>query len=279
MHTVANRKWNVVYYLLLILGGIIVLLPLYLVVITGFKSNTEVMENFFALPQAFSLDNFKAIIGKEGFFTYVRNSFLITIVSLIINVLILPLAAYPLARRMTDSKVYKFLYFFMVMGIFIPFQVRMLPLIKWLSALELKNTTGLILCYAAGAVCEGVFLYAGYIVSIPKNLEEAAYIDGASTLQTYFLVIFPLLKPMTATIIIKNGLWYWNDFMLPLLVLNGEPTSWTLVLFQYNFRSAHAIDYSMVFAGLLLAMIPICIMYFFLQKNIISGLTSGAVKE
>lgn len=266
-------------YIPLALGGVLILIPLYLVIITGFKTNQEVMENFFALPEVFRWDNFIEILSRQDFFIYVRNSLFITVASLAVGVVILPLAAYPLARRMNESKGYKFLYFFLIMGIFIPFQVRMLPLIKWLSTLGIKNTAGLICCYAAGSVCEGVFLYAGYIVSMPKELEEAAYIDGASPLRTYLTVVFPLLKPMTATIIIKNGLWFWNDFTLPLLVLNGQPRSWTLVLFQYNFRSAHAIDYSMVFASLLLSAIPICVMYLFLQKNIIGGLTSGAVKE
>lgn len=273
-----TKRSAILSYVLLGLGGIVILAPLYFVIITAFKTNPEIISNFFALPTQFTLDNFKEIVQKQNFFTYLGNSFFITVVSLALNVLILPMTAYPIARRMGSSKKYRFLYFFLIVGIFVPFQVRMLPLVKWLSTLHLLNQTGLIFCYLAGSICDGVFLYVGYIVSLPTDLEEAAYIDGASSLRTYTNVIFPLLKPMTATMLIKDGIWIWNDFTLPLLVLNKSPSSWTLVLFQYNFKSAHAVNYSMVFTCLLIAMIPITILYLFMQKSIIGGLTNGAVK-
>lgn len=165
-----------------------------------------------------------------------------------------------------------------MMGIFVPFTVKMLPLIKVMSVMDMLNIVGFIIIYVASTVCEGVFLYVAFIQGIPQELEEAAYIDGASTLKTYVSVVFPLLKPMTATVLIKNGLWFWNDFLLPLLTLNKSADNWTLTLFQYNFKRTHAVNYPMVFAAFLLSMLPIMILYGFMQKQIIGGLTTGAVK-
>jgi raffinose/stachyose/melibiose transport system permease protein len=155
----------------------------------------------------------------------------------------------------------------------------MMPLIKLTSLLGMMNKVGLVIVYYSGSICEGVFLYAGYIASIPQSIEEAADIDGASPFQTYWRIVLPQLNPMTATVMISNGLWFWNDFTLPLLMLNTRAQDWTLVLFQYNFKSQFRIDYSMVFASLFLSCIPIVIFYIFMQRHIISGLSGGAVKE
>ncbi len=126
---------------------------------------------------------------------------------------------------------------------------------------------------------QGVFLLVGYYKAIPPSLEEAAVIDGASVIQSYLLIIFPLLKPMILTVVIMRGLFSWNDFFLPLLMLNNSREKWTLPLFQYNFKGEYLFDYSIAFASFLIALLPIMILYGFLQKQFISGLTSGAVKE
>ena len=123
-----------------------------------------------------------------------------------------------------------------------------------------------------------VFL-VGYMGAIPQEMEEAAYVDGASTFQTYTTIVFPLLKPMLATVLIKMALWTWNDFMLPLVTLNRSWKYWTLTLFQYNFKTEYMINYGLTFATILMSMLPILIFYAFMQKYIISGLTSGAVKS
>lgn len=140
------------------------------------------------------------------------------------------------------------------------------------------NQGGLILIYVAFALGQGVFLFTGYYSSIPVELEEAAEIDGCTTTQTFFRIVFPLAKPMTVTVIILNVLWIWNDFLLPLLILNKSAAMWTLPLYQYNFKSAYTFDYNLAFASFLFSIIPMIIMYILLQKNIIEGLTAGAVK-
>ena len=154
----------------------------------------------------------------------------------------------------------------------------MMPLIKTMSSLHMLTPTGIIIVYVASSICEGVFLYVAFIQGVPTELEEAAYIDGASTAKTYIQIILPLLKPMTATVLIKMGLWIWNDFFLPLLVLNKSTKYWTLTLFQYNFKSTFTVDYALVFATFILSMLPVFLVYLVLQKQIIGGLTNGAVK-
>jgi len=141
------------------------------------------------------------------------------------------------------------------------------------------NQRGLIILYIAQATCESVFLYVGFLATVNKNLEEAAYIDGANTFQTYLKVVLPLMKPIIATVMIREGLAYWNDFMLPLITLNRSWKSWTLTIFQYNFQSEFSVDYSLSFACFVIASLPIVIFYIIMQKQIIGGLTSGAVKE
>ena len=140
------------------------------------------------------------------------------------------------------------------------------------------NLIGLIICYLSFALPQAVFLYTGYIRSVPLELEESAFIDGCSVAQTFFRIVYPLIMPMTATIIILNALWIWNDFLLPLLVLNKSSKIWTIPLFIFNFKSQYSFEANLAFAAFLLALVPIMILYAFMQKYIIDGLTKGALK-
>ncbi|CRD24389.1 carbohydrate ABC transporter permease [Streptococcus pneumoniae] len=148
----------------------------------------------------------------------------------------------------------------------------------YLSKLGLANTFGLILLYLTYAIPQTLFLYVGYIkISIPESLDEAAEIDGANQFTTYFRIIFPMMKPMHATTMIINALWFWNDFMLPLLVLNRDSKMWTLPLFQYNYAGQYFNDYGPSFASYVVGIISITIVYLFFQRHIISGMSNGAV--
>lgn len=269
---------KILTYAILFMGIGLIVYPLFLTIISAFKTESEITRNFLALPESFYCGNFVDILTRPDYYRTVANTLYITVCSLAGMIVILPMLSYGIARNMDDKKYYKFLYFFLLLGIFVPFQVKMMPLVKTMSNLNMLNQTGIIIVYIASSVCEGVFLYVAFIQGIPKELEEAAYIDGASTAYTYFRIIFPLLKPMTATVMIKMGLWIWNDFFLPLLVLNKSTDNWTLTLFQYNFKSTFTVEYSLVFATFVLSMLPIFIVYLFLQKQIIGGLTNGAVK-
>lgn len=273
-----KKKVNWGIYIILIIGLLLIAYPIFLTVITSMKTPQELSRNFFALPESLMLDNFKEILFHSEYLKTVLNTVIITVLSCLGVVLFIPMVSYAIARNMKTNRYYKFLYFFLLMGIFVPFTVKMLPLIKVMSVMNMLNIIGLVIVYVSSAVCEGVFLYVAFIQGIPTELEEAAYIDGASTFTTFTKVIFPLLTPITSTILIKNGLLFWNDFLLPLLSLNKSPDNWTLTLFQYNFKTTNSVNYPMIFAAFLLSMLPIIILYGFMQKKIIGGLTNGAVK-
>lgn len=273
-----KKKPNPLVYVFLVLGAILIIFPMYLTVITAFKPTEELTKSIFAFPSSLYLGNFEEVITKSGFVNSVINTVFVTIVACVGVVVVVPLVSYAIARNMDQKRYYKYLYYFLLIGIFVPFQVKMMPLIQVMSGFNMLNVPGITVVYIASAVCEGVFLYVAFIQGVPGELEESAYIDGAGTLYTYVKIIFPLLRPMTATVLIMDGLWFWNDFFLPLLALNKTPDNYTLTLFIYNFKSQTTVNYSLIFAGLLLAMLPIMILYVFLQKQIMGGLVNGAVK-
>ncbi|MEG0753617.1 MAG: carbohydrate ABC transporter permease [Angelakisella sp.] len=274
-----SKSTKLLTYLLLSLGILLILFPLYITVITAFKTTAENTASFFTLPARLNFDNFKTVLAGGKYFRALANTVYITTFVLLGNALIMPMMSYAISRSMDTSRAYRYLYYFLLLGIFIPFEVKMMPLVKLMSWFGMLNPTGLAILCISSSTCEAVFLYVGFLCSIPKEMEEAAYIDGASAAQTYSKVVFPLLKPMMATALIRNGLWIWNDFLLPLITLNRSWKYWTITLFQYNFRTDYNVDYSLTFATFCMSMLPILIFYIFMQKNIIGGLTSGAVKS
>lgn len=261
----------------LIIGCLLILFPLYITIVTALKTPQESALNFFAPPKTFFLGNFKKIIDKSNFFLYFKNSVIITVISITMEMVLLPLFSYVIARNM-QSKYYKFIYFLTVLGIFIPFQVVMMPTIKLMFKVGLMSSAGLIILYITYTMKKGTFLFVGYLKSIPIELEESAYMDGCGILQTYVLIVLPLLKPLISTMIIVDGLWIWNDFLLPLLMLNRNVHGWTIPLFQFQFKNQYSFDFNLAFASFLLSMLPVIILYSFLQKHIISGMTKGAIK-
>ena len=265
-------------YIFLFVGFIIILFPFYLTIITVFKTSQESSANFFAFPQSMYLNNFVGVFKKANYFMYFKNSVIITISSVCLILVFTPLCAYAIARNM-KIKYYSFVYIYLLAGIFVPFQVIMVPLVKYLSKMNMTNIQGLIVMHITLASSQGVFLLVNYIRTIPRDMEEAAAIDGCTTFKVYYKIVVPLMKPMLATICIMNALWVWNDFQMPLLILNQSPDMWTLPLFQFNFKSQYTYDYNMAFASYLIAMVPVMIVYAFAQKHIVSGLTQGAVKS
>lgn len=270
-----NDFWK---YVLLTVGGLLILVPLVVTVLSSFKTTKDIIENFFGFPNPFTLNNYERLIA-DGIGGYFWNSTIITILSLLAVGLVIPAAAYSIARNMSKRKAFAIMYSLLILGIFVPFQVIMIPITVMMSSLGLANTGGLVLLYLTYAVPQTLFLYVGYIkLSIPDSLDEAAEIDGADRFTTYRQVIFPMLKPMHATTLIINALWFWNDFMLPLLILNRDSNKWTLPLFQYNYQGQYFNDYGPSFASYIVGIVTITIVYLIFQKNIISGMSNGAVK-
>lgn len=265
-------------YALLVVGGILILVPLLVTVFSSFKTTKDIMNHFFSLPNPFTLSNYQRLIA-DGIGGYFWNSAVITILSLIVVAIFIPAAAYSIARNMSKRKAFNIMYSLLILGIFVPFQVIMIPITVMMSKLGLANMYGLVILYLTYAIPQTLFLYVGYIkISVPDSLDEAAEIDGADKFTTYHQIIFPMLKPMHATTLIINALWFWNDFMLPLLVLNKDSKLWTLPLFQYNYQGQYFNDYGPSFASYIVGIITITIVYLIFQKNIISGMSNGAVK-
>lgn len=274
-----EERFNLIWkYVLLIVGAILILIPLLATVFSSFKITQDIMQHFFAFPNPATLDNYARLIA-DGIGHYFWNSAVITVLSVILVTLFIPAAAYSIARNMSKHKAFAIMYSLLILGIFVPFQVIMIPITVMMSRLGLANMWGLIILYLTYAIPQTLFLYVGYIkLSVPDSLDEAAMIDGADRFTTYRKIIFPMLKPMHATTLIINALWFWNDFMLPLLILNKNAEMWTLPLFQYNYTGQYFNDYGPSFASYVVGIITITIVYLIFQKNIISGMSNGAIK-
>ncbi|SDI07263.1 carbohydrate ABC transporter membrane protein 2, CUT1 family [Alteribacillus bidgolensis] len=215
-------------------------------------------------------------IELTNFFNALSNSLTVTVSVVILTVLTNTLVAYAIARNM-HKKFYKILFYYFVSAMFVPFPIIMLPIVRQTAVWNMDNLLGLIFLYVVYQLSFNVFIYVGYIKSIPRELEEAAIVDGASSWGVFWKVIFPLLAPMNATVAILTCLFAWNDFMLPLVILS-DPDHATLPLVQYIFQSEFNTNYNLAFASYLLALIPMVLVYIIAQKWIISGVTRGAVK-
>ena len=272
-----ERVWLVLRNIILLCGLILILFPLWLVLINSFKTLEEAGKNFFALPSRLNFDNYRELFANSNYWIFLRNSLKITVISIILILILVPSISYAIARNF-NKKYYKTIYYYLLLGLFIPSQVVLLPVIKMMSKLNMLNHGGLLLLYAAFSLTQGVFLFVNYIRGLPYEIEESAQIDGCSVFQTYVRIVLPLVKPMISTLLIMDVLWIWNDFMLPLLILNRTQEIWTLPLFQYNFKTEYSFNYTMAFTAYLLAMLPMLIIYCMGQKYIVKGLTAGSVK-
>ncbi|MCA0174014.1 carbohydrate ABC transporter permease [Bacillus sp. RAR_GA_16] len=271
-----RKKANWFITSLLILGSLLILFPLYLTVTIALKTPQELANSLLALPKEWRFENFTDAIELTNFFNALGNSLFITLFVVVLTLLTNSLVAYAIARNM-HKKLYKFLFYYFVSAMFVPFPIIMLPIVKQTSAWGIDNLVGLIMLYVVYGLAFNVFIYVGYIKSIPKELEEAAIMDGASTWGVFWKVIFPLLAPMNATVGILTTLWAWNDFMLPLVILSDQDLA-TLPLVQYIFQSQFSTDYNLAFASYLMALAPMILVYIFAQKWVISGVTKGAIK-
>lgn len=265
-------------YMFLAFGIIVIALPMYLTLLNSFKETRQITGGFFEWPDPFTTDNFQRLLD-DGVLQYFSNSLTITVASIGLILLIVPMAAYSLSRTMERSKVFQGMYIMLIIGIFVPFQVIMIPITSLMSDLGLSSKAGLILLYLTYAIPQSLFLYAGYVKTvIPKELDEAAAIDGSGKFNTYFKIIFPMMKPMHATVLILNALWIWNDFLLPLLLLNKDESTWTLPLFQFNYQGQYFSDFGPSFASYVVGIISILIVYLVFQRHIIDGMANGSVK-
>ena len=283
MHLIRKKdgeKVNWPITILLILGCITIFFPLYMAVIIAFKDPSEMTNDIMgalAFPQHWSFDNFAEAMRVTDFWNSLGNSLLITIVTVIIAILLHSMAGYAIGRSMAKSKAYNVAYLYIVSGMFVPFAILMMPLVKQTAQLGIANRFGVIVLYVVFFMPMNLLLYAGYLKNIPEALEEAAHIDGATTWKTYWTIIFPIMKPMHATVAVLTALSTWNDVMTPLVIMSGTGKN-TLPLAQLNFQTQFGTNYNLAFASYLLALSPILIFYIVCQKHILNGVVNGAVK-
>ncbi len=268
-----------IMYLLLTLIAIYTLFPLFFVLVNSFKGQSEIVKTPLALPSSWDIKYVLNAIDKLDFVKSILVTVLVVAVSIALLVVVASLVGWMMVRNQTKASAVLFMSFTAAM--LIPFQSVMYPLISLFDKAGLKNFPGLILMYGGFGLSLSVFLYHGFIKSVPKSIEEAALIDGASVSQLFFTVVFPLLKTTTATVIILNAMWVWNDFLLPFLVIGNQKTK-TLTLslyFQKLTSGQYGNPWELIFPAVLVTIIPIVIVFLFLQKFIMKGVAAGAVKQ
>lgn len=273
-----NRK-NIFLYIVLSALALLFLVPIILVVINSFKSRLYISSSPFSLPNSetfVGLENYINGIASSGFFSAVLRSFFITVVSVALIILFTSMTAWYLVR--VNSRMSKFLYYLFVFSMIVPFQMVMYTMTFVVNKVSLNNVLGINLVYLGFGAGLSVFMLSGFIKSIPLEIEEAAMIDGCNPIQSFFLVVMPILKPTAITVAILNTMWIWNDYLLPYLVL-GTDNKTLPVAIQLAMQGAYgSTDYGGFMAMLVLAIVPIIIFYVFCQKYIIRGVVAGAVK-
>lgn len=269
---------NVIFFVLLALS-VLFLVPIIIVIINSFKSRIYISSQPLKLPNAetfVALENYINGVTSSDFFSAFLRSLFITVLSVILIVLFASMAAWYIVR--SNSKITKGIYYMLVFSMIVPFQMVMYTMTYVTNRANLDNVFGITFVYLGFGAGLSVFMLCGFIKSIPLEIEEAAMIDGASPIQAFFTVVFPMLKPTAITVAILNTMWIWNDYLLPYLVLGSDKKTIPVAI-QLAMQGAYgSTDYGGFMAMLVLAIVPIIIFYIFCQKYIIKGVVAGAVK-
>ncbi|MCJ1969841.1 carbohydrate ABC transporter permease [Lactococcus carnosus] len=278
VETAGQKLGKVVMFLILLVMGLVTIFPIAFMFMNSFKSQAEIVDSPLALP-------------KEITFKYISNamtqinlvpSFILTVIITVLAVTFIVLLSSSAAWMMVrvKSKLAMIILLVFTASMLIPFQAVMYPLISMFESVGLKNVPGLIIMYGGFGLAMSTFLYHGFMKSVPVSLEEAAIIDGANVFQVYFKIVMPLVRPTTVTVIILNAMWVWNDYLLPFLVLgDSENKTLTLALYYAKMKDGpYSVPWDLMFPAVLITVIPVIILFIFLQKQIIKGMADGAVK-
>jgi raffinose/stachyose/melibiose transport system permease protein len=273
MNKTRPNRWAIrLFEVFMILVALVFIFPALFVVNNAIKPDAEIKLHPLAPPRTLHLANFAKAWTEMQFPVTVANTFIITSASVVGIILVSSMAAYMLAR--TAGRLSWLIYLAFTFALVIPFQIIMVPIVVLATDLRLSTIWGIIPMYWGLGCPLAVFMYHGFVKGVPRELEESASIDGAGRFYTYFRIVFPLLKPITATIAILDALWVWNDFLLPLIVVQKG----TLQLEQMQFYGMFLREYGAAAASLVLSATPIIVFYLMLQKYIIRGIAAGAVK-
>jgi raffinose/stachyose/melibiose transport system permease protein len=270
---------NAGFFTLLSAGAILFLVPIVIVLMNSFKGKFYISKTPFAWPDAktfVGLDNYVNGIVKSGFLNAIGYSFFITIASVAAIIFFTSMTAWYITR--SNSKICNALYYLFVFSMIVPFQMVMYSTVKIANVLHLDNPVGMIVLYLGFGAGLSVFIFSGFVKSIPKEIEEAAMIDGCGPIRTFFMIVLPLLKPTAITIAVLQAMWVWNDYLLPLLVIGNKYKTIPIAVQGVLTGSYGARDMGSLMAMLVLAILPIIIFYLIAQKSIIKGVVAGAVK-
>lgn len=257
--------------------ALIYIYPVFIMFADSFKSFGEVISNPVGWPKAPTWDNYGHVIKKMHYLQLLGNNVMITVIGIVGIVFFSSLAAYICDRRRT--KYTGIIYTVLITPMLIPFQTIMITLLKAMNIVNLSNSrVGLGIQYWGFGIPMATFIFYNFMKTIPKELDESAQIDGASTIRTFVSVIFPLLKSVTVTVIVLDVMWIWNDFLLPLLMVNASNKTKTLVLAAYTFVGQMNTQWQYAMTGMVLAVFPSIIVFIALQKYIVEGVVAGAVK-
>ncbi|MDF2590396.1 MAG: carbohydrate transporter permease [Anaerocolumna sp.] len=261
---------------IVILGGIYIY-PVFLMFLNSVKPFKEVVIDVIALPSKIALENYSYVYDKMNYGKLFFNNVIITVTGIFGIILFSSITAYILDRRRT--KYTQIAYVLIITPMLIPFQTIMITLLKVMNIINLSGSiVGLGIQYWGFGIPMAAFIYKNFMQTIPHEIDESAKIDGASTIKTYLYVIFPLLKSVTVSIIVLDVMWIWNDFLLPLLMVNSSPNTKTLVLAAYNFVGQFNTQWHYAMTAMVLAVVPSILFFILLQKHIVEGVVAGAVK-
>ncbi len=262
--------------IIMVLLALVFLVPFYFLFVNSVKTFSDLLSNSASWPKSFEWHNYARAWDITNFPKAFGNSLIVTVVSNVLLALFSAMSAYRMVRH--NSRFNKFLFAVFVAAMVIPFQSIMIPLVKVMSSLNLMNSIpGLIVAYLGFGVPLSVFLFHGFVKSIPLEIEEAARVDGTSIYGTFFRIVLPLMKPMFVTVIILNTLWIWNDYLLPSLVLQSADLR-TIPIATFAFFGQFTKQWDLALPALVLGILPVIIFFLAMQKYIVEGITQGAVK-
>ena len=273
-----ERLFNTVSFFVLLVLSAVFIFPVFVVLINSLKLKVSITTAPFSLPDTSTFsgtENYIVGIENTGFPTALGWSLFITVFSVAVIIIFTSMTAWYITR--VKSKFTSLLYYSLVFSMIVPFQMVMFTMSKVANVLKLDNPLGLIFIYLGFGAGLSVFMFSGFNKTVPKTIEEAATIDGCNTLQVFWLVVFPVLKPTAITVAILNTMWIWNDYLLPYLVI-GRDYKTVPIAVQYLKGGYGSVDMGALMAMLVLSIIPVVVFYLFCQKYIIKGVAAGAVK-
>ncbi len=274
-----SKKNNFIVEIVMLLVTFIIAYPLILLLLLSVKTSTEITMSPFALPTSIEISNFTEAFAQMDYLTVLKNTLIMTVGATAISVYSASMAAYACMRAKKLKWLFRCVYIFFLLGYILPEISALITMNLWLKDLSLDNSLiGIILVFSGASMAYGIFLISRFVNTIPLALEESAMIDGANPIRVFFSIALPILQPAMITFLILRSVAIWNDFLTPLVLLQGAQSR-TMSLAIYFFKGEYGTQWNLLFAGLILSIIPIIILYFIFQKRIVGGLVAGAVKS